>query len=448
MKKQSFEALSYEEQRELAKSLIKYHGIFYKFWDLVKPSYTNSKQYPTACVVFNKDHDCVDFLINKTFWKKCSPALKEFIICHECLHVLLDHGKRATGLINRINPEITNACLDIPINEMLVKFFGFSKKEVDPRSRFCWTKTFFKDEDLPNDKSFEYYFNHAKKISNAPKISIVGMGSGDGEEDGLETNSHEGLASFDDKEAESKLEDLMSNLSEEEKESLRDIAERLDRANAGDNKSEKNNKIAGSNAGGLTKILGKIKSKPKKKWETVIKKWSHKMTRAEKEENHWLVKPRRNSLIESNLFVPSEIECEIKKADNDKIDVWMFLDTSGSCEGLAPRFWRAAKSLPKEKFNVYYHCFDTQVYPLNQKDVEKGKLYGFGGTAYSILENHIQKTIKKEGKKYPAAIFVITDGYGNFVKPQDERKWYWFLSDRCLAYIPKKSHTFMLSDFE
>ena len=66
-KKEEFEQLSYEESREIAVDIIKYHGIFYKFWDLVRPSYTNSKKYPTACVVFNKHNDCVDFIINKKF---------------------------------------------------------------------------------------------------------------------------------------------------------------------------------------------------------------------------------------------------------------------------------------------------------------------------------------------------------------------------------------------
>ena len=124
------------------------------------------------------------------------------------------------------------------------------------------------------------------------------------------------------------------------------------------------------------------------------------------------------------------------------------LDTSGSCADLAPRFWRAANSLPKEKFNVHYYCFDTQVYKLKDSDINAGKLYGFGGTCFIAIENFIQKSIKKEGKKYPAAVFVLTDGYGTNVKPQDAKKWYWFLSEDNKSCIPKESHTFSLKDFE
>lgn len=445
--------LSYEEAREISINVIKYHGVFYKFWDLVKPSYTNSKKYPTACVVFNKDNECVDFIINKKFWNKLSQEQKNFIVCHECLHVMLEHGKRASSITAKLNPEMVNACLDIPINEMLVKYFNFNRKEIDPKNRYCWTDTVFTKEKLPNDQSYEFYFNKFKDDADASKISVSGMGAGEGSGEQLETNDHEGLSSFNEKEAESKIEELINSLSEEEKESLKDIAERAERNSQKNNsKSDQDNtsKTAGSNSGSLIKTLGKCKPKCKKKWETVIKKWSQKFSRSEKDELHWLVKARRHSLINTDFFIASDIEQEIKKNNSDKIDVWMFLDTSGSCEGLAPRFWKAAKSLPKDKFNVYYHCFDTKVFKLNEKDVENGKLYGFGGTSFIALESFIQKSIKKDGKKYSniGAVFVITDGYGDYIKPEDPKKWYWFLSENNTSCIPKKSYSFSLKDYE
>jgi hypothetical protein len=248
----------------------------------------------------------------------------------------------------------------------------------------------FTKEAVPSDQSYEFYFNKFKNDAETSEISICGMGSGDSESGQLEANNHEELESFNDEKADSKLQELLDSLSEEEKTSLQDIAERIDRnvqKNEGENTSNDKNNKAGTSAGSLTRTLGKIKPKPKKKWESVIKKWSQKFSRAEKEDIHWLIKPRRQSLIPSNFFLPSDIEQEIKKSNNDKIDVWMFLDTSGSCHSLAPRFWKAARSLPKDKFNVYYHCFDTQVFKLNQNDIENGKLYGFGGTSFISLES-------------------------------------------------------------
>ena len=445
MGKEYFERLSFEEFNEIAKNLMAHHGIFYKLWDIVKPSFTNSKKYPTACVVFNKQNDCVDFVINKKFWLKLNQEQKNFIICHECLHVILEHGKRASSINARLNPEIVNACLDIPINEMLTKYFGFNRKNVDPKNKFCWANTVFKKEKLPDDQSYEFYFNKLKENSEVEQVSMCGMGSGEGGE-GLETNSHDYLESFDSSFNE-KIEEIVNELSDEEKESLKDISDRMKRNDKSDS-SKNNGKIAGNNTGGLSKIVGKIKVKPKKKWETVIKKWSLKFSRSERDESHWLAKSRRNSLINSSFFIPSEIENDIKRAENQKIDVWMLLDTSGSCYNLADRFWKASKSLPKEKFNVRFHCFDTTVYPLNDKDIKTGKLYGFGGTSFSCIEAYIKNTIKKENKKYPAAVFVITDGFGDAVKPENPKKWYWFLSEDYQNYIPKESHVFMLKDFE
>ena len=148
--KEFYEPIAYLEFSEISKDIIKHHGIFYKFWDLVRPSYTNSKKVPTACVIFNKENQCIDFLINKKFWDKLSQEKKNFIICHECLHVILEHGKRACSINTKLNPELTNACLDIPINEMLIKYFGFDKKDIDPKGKFCWANTVFKKEKVPN----------------------------------------------------------------------------------------------------------------------------------------------------------------------------------------------------------------------------------------------------------------------------------------------------------
>jgi hypothetical protein len=363
------------------------------------------------------------------------------------LHVILEHGKRACSINVKLNPEITNACLDIPINEMLVKYFGFNRKEIDLKGKFCWADTVFTKEKVPNDKGYEFYFNKIKNNSESVKISICGMGSGESGDGDLETNSHDSLDSFNGEEGERVIQDLADSLSEEEASTLKDICDRMSRNQEADEEKNKS-QSRGNMSGGMVKLLGKVKPKKKKKWETVIKKWSLKFSRAEKDENHWLIKARRNSLINTDFFIPSEIECEIKKTKDEKVDVWMMLDTSGSCIDLAPRFWKAANSLPKEKFNVHYYCFDTQVYKLKDADINAGKLYGFGGTCFISIENFIQKSIKKEGKKYPAAVFVLTDGYGTNVKPQNPKKWYWFLSEDNKSCIPKESHTFLLKDFE
>ena len=447
-KKETYENLSYEEVSQISKNLIQHHGVFYKFWQLVRPKYVSSKAYPTACVVFNKENECIDFLINKKFWNKISETQRAFVVSHECLHVMLEHGKRACSNMAKLNPSMVNACLDIPINETLVKYFDFSRKTVDPKSKFCWADTVF-EKGTPKDKSYEFYFNKFKNDPETKEISLCGMGSGKSGDDELESSSHENLNSFNENGSEQQIEDLIDSLSEEQKESLKDIAERFNKSQ--NSKDPSDQKIAGEGSDNLMKIIGKIKAKPKKKWETVIRKWSQKITKQTKDELNWIIKNRRNNLLSYNdLFLPSDMEQDMRRSSGDKIDVWMFLDTSGSCIDLAPRFWKAAKSLPKEKFNVKYHCFDTEVFELNEEDVKDGKLYGFKGTSFVALERFIQKTITKEKKRYSniGAVFVITDGWGDAVKHENARKWYWFLSEDYKTYIPKESQYFLLKDFE
>ncbi len=150
--------------------------------------------------------------------------------------------------------------------------------------------------------------------------------------------------------------------------------------------------------------------------------------------------------MKNNFFLPTEMEYE--GYEKDRIEVLFFQDTSGSCAHLAKRFFQAAASLPKERFDVRLCCFDTKVY---ETSLETRQLYGFGGTSFSVLEYWIQNAIaSKKLKGYPKAIFVITDGYGDMVYPQagKEKNWHWFLSNHYTRCIPAACNIYMLKDFE
>jgi hypothetical protein len=186
--------------------------------------------------------------------------------------------------------------------------------------------------------------------------------------------------------------------------------------------------------------MGKVKHK--KKWETVIKKWASKYLK-EDEVEQWARRNRRLIFMPNDFMIPSDQE--VDSFERDRIQVWFFQDTSGSCQGFINRFFAAAKSLPPEKFDVKMHCFDTRVF---ETTLESGKLYGFGGTSFSCIERYIQSYITKNGCSYPKAIFVITDGYGDNVYPEIPDRWHWFLSTNCDYNIPKTCKIFSLKDFE
>jgi hypothetical protein len=189
--------------------------------------------------------------------------------------------------------------------------------------------------------------------------------------------------------------------------------------------------------------------KKKKKWETVIKKWVNTVLKQnDKDHEQWARVNRRFVGIASsmsNMFLPSEMEIEEMEEEKKKIKVVFFQDTSGSCSHLAERFFKAAKSLDPKKFDVELYCFDTRCYKTS---LESGRLYGFGGTSFSILEQEVVELCKGDMSKYPKAVFVITDGYGDPVHPRKPKNWYWFLSCDYRHCIPDTCNVFKLSEFE
>ena len=406
-----------EEFSELANVLERHHSIFGKLWNLGRPIFT--KDIPTAAVRFDRIGECVEFIINDDFWKDLSLTQKQFVISHECLHVVLYHGFR----INKLTDSelgTANIALDLVVNHSLIDSFGFTRTEVDPKDKYYWLDKYLPKENPGN--LFEHYYNLLKQKHKKLKSELV--------------DDHSGLGGFG-----FDFSDFLDkNLSQEEKQSISDLIKNNTKDIEKDLESAA--KTAGVSPGNLWHFVKIDKIIQKKKWETVIKRWA-RLQLKEKDNEQWIRPDRRLQFMPKNFFIPSEQIVE-DLAEN-KILVWFFQDTSGSCWHLKDRFFKAALSLPKDKFDVKMCCFDTKVIETN---LESKKIYGGGGTSFSCIENYIQSYISKNKLNYPKAIFIISDGMGNSVKPQKPENWYWFLSVNCIRHIPKKSKFYNLSDFE
>ena len=197
--------LTYEEYQQILESLLEHHGVFYQFWRLVKPVYSN--EVPTACVGFNKEGHCIEFLINKKFWNKQSDHNKKFIIAHECLHVINSHGKRAGKKMSNL----ANQAMDIVVNESLVKYFKFNRKEIDPKTEYYWMdNSFDNDPNILPWNNFEYYYNRLLKDAKFVKNKQL-------------INDHSGLGDF----PEDSVQQIINNLSDEDSESLKILLKML-----------------------------------------------------------------------------------------------------------------------------------------------------------------------------------------------------------------------------
>lgn len=413
--------MDYSEYQKVLNSLVSHHAVFYQFWRLVRPKF--SCEIDTACVSFNEDGKCVDFLINEKFWNSISTEKKKFVICHECMHVINSHGKRIGKKFQQYGNQ-ANCAMDVVVNESLVKYFSFNRNEIDPDDEYVWFNKLFKD--VPNilkDNSFEYYLN--KLIENNLNSSNTGSKF---------LNEHDGLnipKEF--------AQQIINSLSDEEADVLKNIAERAEQGK----KQQSHSQIAGNKSGNLVKTLEKKPIKTLSKWETVIKKFERSFGREEISDSHWVTKDRRMHNLNFNIFLPSEIEYEVRKTNKDKIKTYFFMDTSGSCEGLAQRFFNAANSINKDKFDVEYYCFDTSVYKVSIKDK---KLFGFGGTSFKCISDFVYKQ-----KNENPFVWVLTDGWGDYpdIPEKQQEKWSWFIiPDGSKRFIPKNSKTYNLENFE
>lgn len=456
-----FYHLNREYMFKMQTRLSKWHEIFFKFWEIGKPVFTRSIE--TAAVRFNKEGRYINFMFNPEFWLSLDDYTRDFIVCHEMLHIIFNHASRAKD--QRINHSLLNVAMDIVVNHTLVDEFNFSRDKLkgflssnDPNKAGCWIDTTFKNlidkgEIVPEGRNFEYYFNLIKR--DAKQIILISAGGGN-----KMVDDHEG---WDEDEMGEVIKEVDKNLSDGEKNKIKDMLKKhtMPKENNPDGDEdpgkdktqptgEGKDMEAGDTAGGLWHFADMTKKiKKKKKWETIIKKWLlSKIKYSFKDVEQWVRQPRRLAFLpQRDLFIPSEMEVEERIPEKKKITLWFFLDTSGSCAHLADRFFNAARSIPDGKndpFEVELYCFDTKVYK-----VENGELKGFGGTSFQVIESYIQKKIKERNIKYPDSVWIITDGYGDTVEPELPEKWHWFLTEGYSdSYIPKQSNKYLLADYE
>ncbi|NJO65990.1 MAG: hypothetical protein HC836_50360 [Richelia sp. RM2_1_2] len=145
-------------------------------------------------------------------------------------------------------------------------------------------------------------------------------------------------------------------------------------------------------------------------------------------------------------MIPNE-NTSVNSLDTEKIDVWLFMDVSGSCVDLKDRFWKAYRSIPTAFFNIVPHVFDDGVRRISKnEEIRVG-----GGTSFDKIEEYIRSEVKGRSK-YPHIVFVITDGQGTPVVPLIPSRWVWFMpkDNFCTTYCNQNdgSTVYMLDDFE
>lgn len=401
------------EYLDLLQGLEEHHAIFYQLWEMGRPLFTD--EVDTAAVSFDLQEQFLAFKFNPDFWKGLDDYSRLFVIAHEALHVLLNHGSRSASPKNDADMRDLNIAMDVTVNTQLVSAFGFRRECLHERiaKKGCFKDTVFgPDHDVR--------FNHFEHIYRQ-------LGAVDLEEDQVWC--------FDDH---SGLDDIPDELVDE-------LCHRAGHRMSSEEVDEVNKSLRESSAGEYTAAatlvapVEPVQDNPK--WADIIDRWVSRNVPVDEFEERWDRSPRRLQSLGDSFAIPREQLIE----SFDKPRVVFFLDTSGSCRSFARRFMRCVDSIPHHVFDVELYCFDVQPYRI---DLNDRRLRGFGGTRFYPLEAHLKKQVY-QGTEYPQAVFILTDGYGSPLEPLHPERWHWFLTENGSdKYIAPDSKQYWLADFE
>ena len=371
------------------------------------------EEVPTAGVMWDDKKKKVIFLFNEDFEKKLDDKEFAFVVAHEAMHLLNMHifyfqkKHRQLKRKNKKNHEIwqamrkLNVAADCIANDSLTNLYNM------PRLESLAGMPLFYGKNVVNfdchDMTLEDVYNilPETKEKDCSHLWSSFLNSDGSINEGFADSIKEFLSENGEN----------SSLSDEESIVVDDMVR------------EFKNNYAGKN------IEGKIRSildltNNSLKWDKLIKE----MVEIKAVTDVWTRPHRKLGSIYPDVILPSIIPIE-------REEIFIAIDTSGSIDQKAcDLFVSVVRSTPK-RFKVSAISFDTACYEYDIRKDENPK--GGGGTDFQIIENYIQNNLKK----YPKAIFVLTDGYGTPLKVENSKKWCWLLYGGCCTdYVKDMKH--------
>jgi len=410
----------------LARRLESFHELFRALWELGMPEF--SDRVRTAAVVFSAAGAPLRFLVNREFWEELPTYDRDFVVCHEMLHAILNHGYRGLGLEHR---QIANVAADIAVNHLLVHQFGFQRELLQDWKSICWVDTVFNKSPKkipPTDLTLEQYYEMILDRCDVIEVNLVDEHYFEPEAGGSLIHGR----------AASELQVQITNL---EPELIKEIKQKLGR--------EATVEVTRGNlALGLWSSVEPSR-RMRVKWEDFIRRRIGKSAPLREVEG-WVNEPRR-FMSAKGLMIPGIME-ERRHSKDHRQHCVFYIDTSGSAWEYRDRFFALAQSLPEERFAVELCSFDTKVYSL---DIRKPEVLGGGGTDFAILEQYLHsreargssKSVPGSRLPYPDVVIVLTDGYGTQVRPKHPDRWHWLLTTTYANLVPAGGKTLLLRDF-
>lgn len=395
-----------DQFRRLAQRLDVHHELFRAVWEIGEPEFTESVE--TAAIVFSQDGAPIRFLFNAAFWDELPEYDREFVVCHEMLHVVLNHGLRSLDLMLA---KYANVAADLAVNHLLVARFGFVRELLRDADALCWVDTVFPLARRPDPcLAMEDYYSLLCATNGADLRTLVDEHCF--QRGGL---NQRGVAAEVDR--------LLGGL------------DPAIRADAADRLGREGRMPAPP---GIVPLGSWLAVKPETpedvKWEEVIRRRLMRRP-ADVDTSGWVHPDRR--FLEVGLELPGKAPSMTPSRLAGRQRCTFFLDASGSTWELQDRFFSLARSLPERDFDVELCSFDCRVYPLDRK---RPVVLGGGGTSFEILERHLcRKPAKGKPPRYPDVVIVLTDGLGDHVRPLHPERWHWLLTSDCREFVPSGS---------
>lgn len=405
-----------DEFRGMAIALEGYHDIFSSLWEMGMPVFTES--ITTAAIVFSSSGEPIQFLFNPKFWEELPRYDRDFVVCHEMLHVILNHGFRSVNLPDQ---DIANIAADLAVNHLLISRFGFVRELLRDWENLVWVDTVFRDSSSipPSTLTFEEFYELIRRSFRVRFCALADQhlflpdaGAG--------SLSNPRAA----KEVDALLQDLGSGL-------LEDLISELGR------EAERTVGRGDQIVGITMKVAQPVP--PKIPWESIVRRQCKRSSEPRKVPG-WVFPDRRFAGVHG-VIPPGFSTSSGQQSEKHRQKCVFFIDASGSVWDLRNRFFAVAASLPEKEYEVILCSFYCSVYLL---DLAKPEIKGGGGTSFAILEKWIVSELRGA---YPDVVFVLTDGMGDLVRPKMPERWHWLLTMDYRQCVPSGSAVHLLSNF-
>ena len=384
-----------DEKHDLLDQLDTRGLYLHSLWGLSELFWTTKVE--TAAVMLHKD--TISMVFNPDFWAPLSPEAQLFVVVHEQLHLMSDHFRRMK--FSEGDAKNKNMAADVAINHMIVRNFGFDRTCIPEWEKYCWVDTVFKGMSVSDNQTAEYYYALLKQLEELGKA--IG--------DAMTMDDHQYGEDGDKSKPSEKVREAIQNARQETREMIEE-QEGSEPTSEDFNQTDVD-KIP---MHGTSEQIHKEYVRPGKNWKQLYNKIPRTIM-DERTESHWVHQARRHTLLPTDLMMPGESLINVP----DRVNVNVYLDTSGSCIDHARYFLRSALTLPPNQFEVNMFGFCETVYPVGQTPPNYG-LKGFGAESYPAVVDHVEKWGRLD------AIFVFTDGYSPYISPPNPKKWHWLIT--------------------